>query len=81
MNDMTGLMAAVGTAILWAMTSTMFSLAGRAVGSVVVNRVRLLAASLLVLVAHWAVLGTLIPIQAGVDRWIWLSLSGLIGFV
>jgi drug/metabolite transporter (DMT)-like permease len=81
MNEMTGLMAAVGTAILWAMTSTMFSLAGRDVGSVVVNRVRLLIATMLIVAAHWAIFGTLLPLDADADRWIWLSLSGLIGFV
>lgn len=81
MPELTGLLAAVGTAVLWAMTSTLFSLAGRVVGSVVVNRIRLLIAALLILLTHWVVLGTLIPVEASFDRWIWLSLSGLIGFV
>jgi len=81
MSEWVGMSAAIGTAILWSLTSTMFSLAGREVGSVVVNRVRLLVASILVVLAHWFLLGSLVPLDAGLDRWFWLSLSGFIGFV
>jgi drug/metabolite transporter (DMT)-like permease len=76
-----GEIAAIITSILFALTSTMFTLAGREVGSLVVNRLRLAGASALVLIVHWIVMGTLWPVQAGVERWIWLGLSGIIGFV
>lgn len=81
MSEIAGMSAAVGTAVLWAMTSTMFSLAGREVGSVVVNRLRLMVASGLIVLTHWLVLGSLLPLDAHGDRWLWLGLSGVIGFV
>ena len=81
MGEFTGMAAAIGTAILWSLTSTMFSLAGRAVGAAVVNRLRLLVASLLIVAVHWLLLGSLLPLDASPDRWFWLSLSGLVGFV
>jgi drug/metabolite transporter (DMT)-like permease len=51
------------------------------VGSVVVNRTRLVVALGYLLIIHWLFNGTFIPIDAAPDRWLWLSLSGLIGFV
>lgn len=76
-----GEIAAIITAICWALTSIFFTISGRQVGSVVVNRIRLLFAVAMLLVVHFFVLGELIPIQAGIDRWFWLGLSGIVGLV
>jgi drug/metabolite transporter (DMT)-like permease len=63
----------------WSATATFFTLAGQKVGSVVVNRMRLLLAILFLMVTHWLLLGTLLPLTAAQERWFWLAISGVIG--
>ncbi len=76
-----GELAAIITSITYAVNSTLFTVAGRVVGSTVVNRVRLVAACLFLSMAHWIFLGSLWPVGAGWDRWFWLGLSGIVGLV
>ena len=76
-----GEVAAVITSITFAINSALFTLAGREVGSLVVNRLRLVAASLFLMAAHWIFLGTPWPVGANFDRWFWLGLSGIVGLV
>ena len=76
-----GELAAIVTSLTYAVNSTLFTLAGRKVGSIVVNRIRLLAASLFLALAHLIFLGTLWPVDATPDRWIWLGISGIVGLV
>ena len=73
--------AAVITSITFAINSALFTLAGREVGSLVVNRLRLVAASFFLITAHWIFLGTPWPTSADFDQWIWLGLSGIVGLV
>lgn len=75
-----GEMAALGTSVCWSFTSTFFTLAGRRIGSVAVNRIRLLLAVIFLTLAH-ALLRLPLPLAAGAERWLWLGLSGLIGLV
>jgi drug/metabolite transporter (DMT)-like permease len=65
----------------WSATATFFTLAGRKVGSVVVNRTRLLLAILFLVIAHWLLLGAFLPLSAELERWSWLALSGIVGLV
>jgi drug/metabolite transporter (DMT)-like permease len=76
-----GELAAIITSITYAINSTLFTVAGRVVGSPVVNRVRLIAASLFLTLAHWIFLGSPWPIGASWDRWFWLGISGIVGLV
>lgn len=76
-----GQIAALATSFAWSFTSIFFTLAGRRVGPPVVNRTRLLIATLLVIALHWITLGQPVPLGAERFRWGWLALSGLIGFV
>ncbi|HEX2906878.1 MAG TPA: DMT family transporter [Phototrophicaceae bacterium] len=76
-----GELAALGTSLCFSFGSTLFTLAGRAVGSALVNRVRLLIAVLLVLLLHTLTFGEVLPLSAGIKPWFWLGLSGLVGFV
>jgi drug/metabolite transporter (DMT)-like permease len=75
-----GELAALVTSFLFAATSTQFTLAGRKVGSLVLNRTRLILAVLLNLLAH-LVLRLPLPADIPSDRWFWLGLSGIIGLV
>ncbi len=81
MTPFLGELAALGTSICWSATATFFTLAGQKVGSMVVNRIRLLLAVLFLLTTHWLLLGSFLPLSAGRERWSWLALSGVIGLV
>jgi drug/metabolite transporter (DMT)-like permease len=76
-----GEIAALATSFFWAMGPLMFALAGRELGSVNVNRLRLLAATLMLLALHWALTGHFLPVGANSSNYIWLTLSGLVGLV
>ena len=78
---MLGEIAALGTAVLWSFTSVLFTLAGRRVGSVVVNRTRLAVALLFLILTHAALQGQLLPLPIEPGRFTWLALSGIIGLV
>jgi drug/metabolite transporter (DMT)-like permease len=75
-----GELAALGTALCWAGTAFSFEAAGRAIGSVVVNLLRLVLALVLLSLLTWVVRGQPLPLDAGAHAWTWLSVSGLIGF-
>ncbi len=81
MTPYLGELAALATATLWAFSSIAFTLGGQRVGSVIVNRARLVMAVVLLGVAHWLLIGKLFPWDAGLDRFLWLGASGLIGLV
>lgn len=81
MPDTIGGLAALGTSILWAATSTFFTFAGRELGSVAVNRVRLLLATLFLTITHLAINGVLLPVGVEPEAWLWFVLSGVIGLV
>ncbi len=72
--------AGLGTAALWSGSYLTFTFAVRRVGADRVNRLRLLFALVLLVAAHLVVYGTPVPTSAGAVRWMWLGLSGLVGF-
>jgi drug/metabolite transporter (DMT)-like permease len=71
----------LGTSVCWTFTSIFFTISGRRVGSVTVNRARLVLAVIFLSITHLLLLGRLWPVQAGLDRWFWLGLSGVVGLV
>ena len=76
-----GELAALATSLTFSVGSTMFTAAGRRIGPLVVNRIRLVFAVIFLSTFHWATLGTLIPFDAAPERWLWLGLSGIVGLV
>lgn len=76
-----GELAALGTAVCFSFGSTMFTFAGRQIGSPLMNRTRLLMGALLMMAIHWVILGHPLPLDADQSHWGWLALSGLVGFV
>lgn len=80
-TDFLGELAALGTALCWVVTSIAFAQAGKRVGSFAVNYVRLFFAVPMLCVATFIAQGSLLPVGASAHSWLWLSVSGLIGFV
>ena len=76
-----GELAAIAAAMTYSVNSTLFTEAGRKIGSASVNRIRLIAGTIFLVLAQWIVLGAPWPSGAGFDRWVWLGLSGIVGFV
>lgn len=76
-----GEFAALTSAVFWAITALAFHRAVNNVGSLVVNFVRLVMAVFLLGALAYFLRGKFWPTDAGSHQWIWLSLSGLIGFV
>ena len=74
-----GEIAALTTAFFFAMTALIFTSTGRSVGSQVTNRMRLLFALICLIVINLILFRQPLPLSAGLSRWLWLSLSGIIG--
>ncbi len=75
-----GELAALGTAFCWSMSATFFELSGKRVGSLTVNFIRLITGFLFVSIFTFFTRGNLLPVDATARHWIFLSISGLIGF-
>jgi drug/metabolite transporter (DMT)-like permease len=75
-----GALAAVATALVWALSSVVFTLASLRAGAMAVNRVRLLMAVGWLVLAH-ALLQVPLPIHADGGRWLLLGASGIVGLV
>lgn len=72
--------AALATALCWTITALAFESAGKKVGSFAVNLIRLVIALCFLSMFCWISRGVPFPIDAPAHCWLWLSISGLIGF-
>jgi drug/metabolite transporter (DMT)-like permease len=79
--DHAGELAALATAGCWATSSLFFETGGKRIGSMVVNLLRLLMAMVVLVPAAWLWRGQAFPVDATPDAWLWLVLSGLVGFL
>jgi drug/metabolite transporter (DMT)-like permease len=75
-----GELAALGAAVCWSLTPFVFESAGKRVGSLVVNLLRLVVAVALLAAIGLGRRGMALPLDATPSAWLWLSLSGLVGF-
>lgn len=76
-----GELIALLTAIFWTITSLAFQQATRRAGSISVNIIRLLIALVIYAVISSFSRGMFLPFDATAHQWIWMTISGLIGFV
>lgn len=81
MNSHFGEIAALLTAVFWTITALAFESASKKVGSLVVNILRLSMALFFLGIYTWFSRGLFFPSDASLHGWIWLALSGLVGFV
>lgn len=77
----TGEMAALLVAAFWTITALSFEVASKRVGSLAVNILRLGFALVFLSVFSYFYRGFFLPTDASPHAWLWLSLSGLVGFV
>lgn len=75
-----GQLIALGTAICWAISATYFELAGKKVGSLSVNYITLIMGFVFISIFTYFTRGVIFPIDATSKAWIFLSISGFIGF-
>jgi len=76
-----GQLAALGTAVCWAFSALAFTAAGRRMGVLPLNLIRLVMAFGFLSLAAWALRGLPLPVDAPPRAWGWLGVSGLVGFV
>ena len=76
-----GEIAGILTAVFWTVTSLAFESAGKKVGSLSVNLIRLVMAFFFIGIYSWFVRGFFFPSDATLFQWKWLTISGLVGFV
>lgn len=76
-----GEVAALTTAFFWTITAISFEIAGKKVGSLSVNLIRLVIAFTFLTLYNFAVRGIPFPTDASAHQWFWLSISGIVGFV
>jgi drug/metabolite transporter (DMT)-like permease len=79
MNQHLGQAAALTTALLWTLSILAWTSAGRHVGALAVSFIRLLIASLFLLLYGQIVRGLALPLDASPLTWSLLGLSGLFG--
>ena len=76
-----GEFSAILVAIFWTITALSFESASNKVGSLPVNIIRLIIGFVFLSLLNLMIRGRFFPTDASVHNWIWLSVSGLIGFV
>ena len=77
----TGEFAALATAVCWTVTAMAFEEAGKRIGSLQVNIIRLFIAVVFLSAITWIFRGKPFPDDATAHQWIWLALSGIFGFL
>ena len=81
MEQYLGEIAGLSTALCWAFTSVFFTISSTRIGSVNVNRLRLLLAVVFLSLTNYLLVGEFLPIHTAYERWLWLGFSGIVGFV
>jgi drug/metabolite transporter (DMT)-like permease len=77
----TGEYASLLTAAFWTITALAFESACNKVGSLAVNYFRLILGFLILSLVNYFYRGLIFPVDANAHEWLWLCLSGLVGFV
>lgn len=76
-----GEFAALSVAFIWTVSALLFEVATNRIGVLAVNVIRLFMALLMLCVLCFFQRGYAIPFDATQSQWIYLSLSGIIGFI
>jgi drug/metabolite transporter (DMT)-like permease len=80
MQQYIGEIAAIGVAICWTASALFFEKAGKYIGSLSVNIIRIGLAIVLLGLMTWVGRGKFFADDATGEQWFWLLLSGVVGF-
>lgn len=80
-SNYTGELAALATAVFWTITAMAFEVGSKNIGSLALNMIRLVLALIFLSAFNLIMRGLILPVDASVHAWVWLSISGLVGFV
>ena len=76
-----GQLAALATAVCWTFSALCFEYSSKKIGSLSLNIIKMYLAFALFTVFAWIFRGRPFPTDASGFAWLWLGLSGIIGFV
>lgn len=76
-----GELAAFGTAVCWTVSAIFFERATKRIGVLAVNFYKLCFATAFLAILAGATRGSIVPLDAPPAAWLYLSLSGVVGFV
>lgn len=74
-----GEIAGLLTSLFFAINAVIVTQAGAQIGSVILNRARVVFALLYLVILNLILFHEPLPVEAGSSRWVWLALSGIIG--
>jgi drug/metabolite transporter (DMT)-like permease len=80
-NNYLGEIISIGTALFWTITVISFEYAGKKVGSLSVNFIRLILAFIFISTTVYMLTGNFIPVGESAHVWNYLLISGVIGLV
>ena len=81
MQNYIGEIAALSTALCWAITATSFEHSAKKIGSMNLNLMRLLLGLVFLSTFTFLTRGFVLPTDASTSGWFWLLLSGFVGIV
>ena len=76
-----GEVTALLVAVFWTLSAVSFEYASKTAGSLPVNLIRLVIGFIFLTLLNLVIRGLMFPADASLHNWIWLVISGLIGFV
>lgn len=77
----TGELISLGVAVSWTITALFFEYAGKRMGSLSLNIIRLTMSIIMLSITLLIFTGKAIPFDAGSKAWLWLGISGFIGYI
>ncbi len=81
MQNYYGEIAALFTAVFWTVTALAFEKASLKIGSLSLNIIRLGIGFIFLSIFNLFYRGIMFPVDASAQNWLWLGLSGLVGFL
>lgn len=75
-----GELAAIATAFSWTLVGLFFSQASKRIGSISVNFYKLIFGFTMLSITAYFTRGVAFPVDATLKNWIWLAMSGIVGF-
>ena len=67
-------------AVLWTVAALVSEIGSKRLGAVMMNLWRIAVATLVSAIFLWVVFGVPLPLYASTETWLWLTLSGVIGY-